>query len=201
MNERVYDHKEHGPCYTWKFLTDEIGIPENTLKSASNRGSKTKQVIKHPEDGRKRLVKHFPLNHIIKEKIEKVIGNVEEYISKQPIRDLVEIDYNAENFYRKTLMDRSVDRVNEFTEKYTREASWLNMLIKMQADKRLLKQLLNINFKELLNRTGEIIKSEKIPLPADQRNLEAKVKAYKEQGWECLISRKFGNKHAAKIGK
>lgn len=200
MNNWFYTHKEHGICLTFKALI-ECGVKEDTLYDASRKKYKSWTIIPHPEHGKLKLVVWSKLQDRYKEKIEKIIGNIHEYISKQPIRDLIELDFKAENYYRQALLEMNVDRLQEFTEKYTLAASYLNMLIKYQCDKPLLKQYLNIPFNELLKRTSEIIKSDNICLPSAKRKLEGKIKQYKEQGYDLLISKKFGNKQAAKRGK
>lgn len=200
MYDWFYKHKEKGLCLTFKAMIN-CGVSEDTISGASRRKSGTWEIIQHPEHGKKMLIVWSKLQDHYKEKVIKVIGDPFEYIAKQPIRDMVENDFRAEEYYRNKLLELNVSGLMEYVNKYTSAASWLNMLVKSKADKEFLRKTIGITNEKLIEQTCQIIKSDKIDLPASPRKLEAKIKLYKNDGYDCLIDWRFGNKLAAKIGK
>jgi hypothetical protein len=94
-----------------------------------------------------------------------------------------------------------VANVNDYVFKYTTAASWLNMLLKLNDDKKFIKKQLNLMLDDFFKHVCDIIKSDNIDLPSSYQRLRAKMTEYKESGYECLIDWRFGNKLSAKIGK
>lgn len=195
-----YNHPADGLCLTFKALVD-CGVDENTLWKASSRGSRTWAMIDHPEDGRRKLIVWENLHEKNRKAVTDVIGDPYEYVGKQPIRELVITDAKAEAFYRSKLIEMNVDRLNEYVIKYTRAASWLNMLVRVNGDKKLLKKQLNLSLDQFWKHVSDIIKAENIDLPATYQRLRNKMDEYKEKGYECLVDWRFGNKLSVKIGK
>jgi hypothetical protein len=216
MQDWFYQHSERGLCLTFKAMID-CGVPENTLFSASLRKSKAWAMIDHPEDKRKRLIVWNELASAhqakVHTKLRKITGckhddsehcacgDPANYIAKEPIRKLVQKDFKAEEFYRSKLIEMKVANVNDYVFKYTTAASWLNMLIKLNADKKFIKKQLNLSLEDFFSHVCDIIKTDNIDLPSSYQRLRTKMAEYQDKGYECLIDWRFGNKLSAKIGK
>lgn len=177
----------------------ESGIPENTIKSARQRNSW--HFIQHPDDRRKVLIGYEKLKEEYKQKVKVRFGDVYEYMAKMPIKALVEKDHKAEAFYMAYRFNGCQMLPVEHVKKYTIAASWLNMLVKFNKDKKQIKKLLNLTVDKFYEHVCEIIKTDSIALPGTYQRLVCKRQEYETEGYECLISGKFGNKAAAKIGK
>ncbi len=87
------------------------------------------------------------------------------------------------------------DKIKE----YTNAASWLNMLMNAQADKKLLKNTLGMNATAFWTKVGEIITADNIGLPANYIRLIDRIKQYKDKGYAALIHKQFGNTNAQKV--
>jgi hypothetical protein len=201
MKDWFYIHKENGLCLTWTAFTD-AGVPYKTLESASDRESKSWCMIDHPEQKRKKLIIWKNLANKYKKIItDEIKCDPLEYIAKQPIKDLLIIDFKAEDFYRRRLLCMKVSNLSFYVNKYTEAASWLNLVIRAEKDKLYLKEKLQLSFKQFKKEVRGIIEADKISLPVNERSFDNKINLYKEESYECLIDWKFGNKNSAKIGK
>ena len=186
-------------CLTWKAFKD-CGVSDNTLSSASDRGTQSWGMIDHPEKRRTKVIVWAKLGDRYRELIIKNIGDPLEYFSKQPIRELIIPDPRAEEYYRKKLISMKSSNLHEKVSKYTKAVSYINFLIKAENDKKWIKQVLNISFKQLKENVCSIIVSDNIALPKENRPLENKIKKFKEIGYDCILRRE-GNLNAKKIGK
>ena len=177
------------------------GVSENTIFQAKRRNSSSWNFINDPDDRRKVLIGYEKLSDNYKEQVQKRFGNPYDYIAKQPIRDLLQKDFNAEEFYLKHRYNGNTPLPIEHVYKYTNAASWLNLLLKLNTDKKFIKKTLNLSLDKFYETVCEIISQDKIDLPTSYRRLRAKMDEYKAEGYQCLIDWRFGNKLAAKIGK
>jgi hypothetical protein len=179
------------------------GVSENTIFQAKRRNSSSWNFTDDPDDRRKVLIGYEKLNDQYKELVQKTYGNPYDFIAKQPIRDLLQKDFKAEEFYRTRLTELKVDvlKLNQYVTQYTTAASWLNLLIKLNADKKFIKKTLNLSLDKFYESVCEIIEQDKIDLPSSYRRLRAKMDEYSKESYACLIDWRFGNKLAAKIGK
>ncbi len=191
------------------------GWKEDTIKKANLRNGCNWMMDKHPTDKRRPMVQYDCLVDAHKEKIQLWLrkknncqhnhsakcecGNPYEYMAKEPIRKLIEKDFKAESFY--TVFKLSEDRnlPLEFINKYTTAASFLNMLLRLNGDKKMIRNQLNLTLESFWQHVAEIIEADSIDLPASYKRLRLKMDEYKENGYPSLISGKFGNKQAAKI--
>lgn len=179
----------------------EAGVSEKTLKSASHRNSSSWNIIDDPADKRKVLIGYEDLRLNYKKQVQERYGDPYDYVAKTPIRNLVKPDFKAEEFFLQYRYDDNKVLPIEHRKKYTQAASFLNMLLSVYQNKKVLKKDLNISLGQFWEHVESIIITDKIDLPASSRRLRAKMDEYKERGYECLIDWRFGNKIAAKIGK
>lgn len=177
------------------------GWKEDSIKKANFRNGPFWQMVSDPSDRRKTLVQYEALRPKDKEKLTAQFGNPYEYIAKEPIRKMLQLDDAAERFYKDHRYDTDKELPFEHRVKYTTAASWLNLLIKLNEDKRIIKKELNLTLERFWSSVCEIIKADKIDLPFSYRRLLAKIDEYKESGYAILIDWRFGNKLSAKIGK
>ncbi len=177
-----------------------FGTPEYLAKEKS-RGAKWAVFIKDPVGKKSKvLIEYETLAEDKKEKVITRYGNPYDHFAKEPIKNLVSKDLAAHKFYveyeygddKKKLPIKNVDA-------YTNAASWLNMLVKAEADKKEIKQLLNLTITQFWVKVCEILTAEKIDLPSNIIRLRQKVDQYKTDGYPCLINKLFGKKNAKKV--
>lgn len=173
----------------------EVGISGNTIRNANLRNSPSWHIINDPQDKRRLLIGYEKLSKHNKEKVINRFGNPYDFIAKEPIRKLVTLDIEAEQFFR----DRNLPP--EHQTKYTKAASWLNMMVKLNDDKKFIKNELKLTLAEFWSNVCDIITSDKIDLPTSYQRLRQKMDEYKQKKYESLIDWRFGNKLSAKIGK
>lgn len=179
----------------------EAGVSENYLRKAKATGTRCWTFINDPSDNRKVLIEYEALRLNYKKMIQDRYGDPYDYVAKTPIRNLVKPDFKAEEFYLRFRFPNETVLDIEHREKYTMAAAWLNMLIQVNSNKKIIKQDLNISLGQFWDNVESLIITNKIDLPSSYRRLRAKMDEYKEQGYKSLIDSRFGNKIAAKIGK
>jgi hypothetical protein len=177
----------------------DCGVLEDTLKKAKNRKSPSWSFIDDPEDKRRVLIEYEKLGVSYKEKIKARFGNPYSYVAQQPIKNMVKWDAKAESFYLDYIYNGNKKLPKDHVDKYTKAASWLNMLKEATEDKRTLKNLLKLSIDQFYLHVMELIKTEKVDLPTSYRRLLAQRKKYEEAGYASLIDWRFGNNLAAKI--
>ena len=177
----------------------DCGFSDKYLWKAKSTGTKCWEFIDDPADRRKVLVGYEKMKDQYKEKVIKRFGNPYEFIAKMPIRKLVETDFKADAFYHQYRFEGDKMLPIEHITKYTKAASWLNMLVKLNDDKKYIKKQLNLSLDQFWLNVCEIIKADKIDLPSSYRRLRNKMAEYQESGYESLIDWRFGNSNAAKV--
>ena len=192
----------------------ECGVSERYLWKANSVGTKCWDFTNDPTDKRKVLVGYDALKDTYKQMVESRYGNPYEYAAKQPILDLVVNNWKANEWYRAYRFEGSKFLSMETVNKYTRGASWLDLVLKM--DNYQIKKLLNIPVIAYHNHVKDLIQTEKnrgaiegyagidvLPgvFPSSQQRLAALAAQYKAEGFDVLIDARFGNKNSAKLGK
>jgi hypothetical protein len=187
------------------FLTIEDAIEcgfskdANYINKEKSRGAKWATFIKDPQDNRKTLIEFESLAPNKKEKVLARYGNPYDKLSTEPIKNLVIKDLEAEKFYMQYRFDGDKSLPIKHVEAYTKAASWLNMLVKAEADKKELKKLLNLNITQFWVKVCEILSTDNIDLPSSIIRLRQKIDQYKESGYQTLIHKQFGYTNAKKV--
>ena len=208
----------------------ECGFVEARLREAKSRGTKCWHFIDDPDDRRRVLIGFEDLTEARKEMVEKRFGNPYDHVARNPILTLVanttcfkENEYFLKYRYMPLTGEDAemyaaggkalpIDRVN----KYTRAAKWLKMISKALKDKRIIKKELHLSVTDFFKHVTELVSLEKergktdgytgldvLPgdFPSSYQRLLAKVARYQHEGADNLVDARFGNKHAAKLGK
>lgn len=175
------------------------GISENTLNKASQRNSPSWTLIDDPADKRKVLIDYECLKDQYKQMIIARFGNPYEYLVKEPIKKMVAKDVEAEKYFLAYRYDDNKGLPDETIKAYTTVANWLNMLVQAEADKKQIKQLLNISITDFFVKVGEMIDADGIKLPSNIIRLRQRIDAYKKDSYKSIIHKNFGNQCAAKI--
>ncbi len=181
----------------------EAGISENTLKQAKKCDYKSWHFMDDPADNRRVLIGYEKLKPAYKEQVKKRFGDPYAYAAKNPLRDMVEPDHAAEAWFMAHRY-RGTDGYDKalpmpVVAKYTRQAAWLNMLLAVKRDERLVKKGLKLTMEAFYNQVQELNKHDGLELPTSYRRLLAKRDEYEAGGYAALVSWKFGNTQAAKV--
>lgn len=185
-------------------LTD-CGISTNTIWKASERKSASWDIITHPDDGRKILIGFEKLRQDYKEKVIARYGNPYEYIAKGPIRNMVVPDMAAELFYLSYRYDGDKKLPEERVRQYTREACWLNMLLRADDNMKEVRKAIGLRMEDFFKHVGELLTSEKeqskitAKFPTNYVNLKSRMRRYRADKYASLIADQYGNKSAAKV--
>jgi hypothetical protein len=175
------------------------GWKEDTIKKNNFRNGEFWMMIENPADKRRPLVKFSELRPKDKEKLTAHFGNPYEYIAKAPIKKLVVTDAKAETFYTHYKFDGNKSLPLDHIKNYVTAASWLNMIIKCNEDKKYIKKELNLSLAAFYENVKAIIEADKIELPSSYKRLREKMKEYQDTGYACLIDWRFGNTNGVKV--
>lgn len=171
------------------------------LRKAKSTGSKSIVFLDDPADNRKVLIEWDCLNEEKKRQFELRFGNPADYLAKEPIRKMVIRDLAAHKFYSEYRYDNCKMLPIDKVEEYTTAASWLNMLLKADENKREIKQQLSLTVTQFFVKVLEVIASDRIALPESYVRLRDKINQYKEQGYKLLIHKQYGNQNARKMSE
>lgn len=130
-------------------------------------------------------------------------GNPAEVLKEKPITEELVIDGDARDFYRDQILADGTRISREKIDEYTVNASVLNVLKKLIDERRSTRRAHGAkasDFWDSILATSENFRQ--YPghtLPAGKSQLQAKINAYKKQGYAALISGKLGNANSVKI--
>jgi dsDNA-binding SOS-regulon protein len=184
--------------------SEHLGIPNRTIESWNF-------TIKDPDDRRVTLIPFDRLADKYKDIVNKAFGgDVYAYHALEPIKNLVRKDYKAEEFFQnftfpdgRTLYSDIKGSERLYINRYTNDASWLNMISRINGNKQALKnELPKLTMESFWQSVCTLIAQEQnTDIPASERGIRRKLATYKEEGYPGLISKRFGNKNTSKIGK
>lgn len=175
------------------------GIDENTALTGKKRKSKIWETIKDPTDARMNLYKYEAMAPKYKAMVVEQFGDPYQHLRKQPIKDLVKENVKARTFFNTHTYNGNQSLSPEKVKAYTEAASWLDMIITCNDDKRFVKRELGMSIVDFYTAVKEIIIAESIALPAEYKRLREKMKRYQEEGFAALINGRFGLTNAKKV--
>lgn len=196
-------------CLLYDELVPQIIQTLDHYKKLKSRGN----IVVHGlgGNGRKVLIEYETMPAKYKGMVREIYGDPYQYASKQPILNSLVWDFEAQRFYTEYLLpngdklpasDRDLDgkpQIN-YVHRYTENATWLNMLIRLTTDKAALKRELNISVMSFWELATDMIKIKKVSLPANPKRLKEKIKMYQNGGYGSLVeTHKFGNDYSKKI--
>ena len=124
-----------------------IGDPDYLWKEKS-RGAKWGVFVANPDSDNELLLEYHSLSKKYKLKVLNFFGNPAGHLVKQSIRTMVAEDPAAEKFYHEFLYDNGKHLAHDIANSLAVAASWLNMVLQLEADKKQIKKLLNISITE-----------------------------------------------------
>lgn len=185
----------------WVEFSDFIAAGWKTaaLKMANHRNGPYWVMMADPMDRRRPLVQYETLRDEHKAKLITFFGDLYEACAVEPIKMMVKPDHKAEEFYLGYRFDTNKCLPADHVRKYAKAASWLNMLLMVDADKKVVKKTLNLDLATFYKHVCNIVERDNIDLPTSYKRLRSKMLEYQQLGYECLIDWRFGNKLAAKV--
>lgn len=163
-------------------------------------------------NGRRILIEYETLPPKYKAKVREIYGDPYQYASRQPILKSILPNTEARQYYDSYVLPNGDNLPNEdvdlkgnaqinYVKRYTRNAEWLDMLIRLTTDKRALKRELNVTLEDFWKSCSYLIKEDKVAsLASSRKRLNENIKKYKADGYEGLIdTSKFGNTRSKKV--
>lgn len=204
-------------CLEYDELVPVIIEKPDTYNKLRRRGNITVHGV--GGNGRKVLIEFESMPERYKVQVVEHYGDPYLYASKQPILDALIWDDEAYSYYSKYMLPNghqlpcSDNDLNgkpqiNYVDRYTTNATWLNMLGRMTADKRTLKQELNISIADFWQTTTDLIRIKEVAIPSNAKRLKAKLKEYLQTredhgshaAYDYLVeTHKFGNDHSKKV--
>ena len=172
-------------------------VPKGTYDAQVCRGN----IVVHGRggNGSKVLIEFDSLPLKYQDMWREKYGDPDEYMKKQPIQDKVVMDVRARDYYAKLSLPGNKRLSAKHIEKYTKAASWLNMLVRLTAEPQIIKVELGMNMEGFWKNVALLISTQGIALPKNRITLQRKIATYKEDGYACLIDGAFGNACRAKV--
>ncbi len=184
-------------CLTYDELVPVI-MPKGTYDSCKSRGNIT--IHGRGGNGREVLVEYESLPFKYKKAVQDQYGNPYEFMAKQPILDMIQMDHKAQEFYTGYVLPNSMKLPEEYIQKYTQGASWLNTIGLLTTDKRALKESLNVPVGAFWELITDLIRVKKVALPTSYKRLNEKLKQYKAESYSALVEAwRFGNDNSKKV--
>jgi hypothetical protein len=177
----------------------DCGVSEGYLRKAKSTGTKCWEFMDDPADNRKVLIGYDSLKDKYKEMVQRRYGNPYEAMAKEPIRRQVVTDHKAEEYFLTYKHEGGTSLPMEHVKKYAKAAAWLNMLNRLNADKKYIKKELKLTLDKFYMHVCELIKIDRVDLPTSYQRLRNKMADYDEKGYSSLIDWRFGNNLAAKV--
>lgn len=167
-------------------------VPRRTILSWDN--------VKDPADKRKILIRYDKLKEKYQTIIIKKFGDPYLYCHNQLIKQYLRIDAKAIDFYTNYRTSDNNALPSDRIKQYTTCANWLNLLIELDNNWSTCKKFLGMSAKpELYDAVIKIFEAEVVDLPKAYTRLKEKIRVYQSTGYDCIVSKKFGNTNSAKV--
>jgi hypothetical protein len=173
------------------------GIPLGTVKAALSRNATGWLWILDPDDSRKVLIEYASLKPQYKEAIQLKFGDPYAYASAAIIKQQLSTPQEDYQFIHDYKIPDGNNLPLDKQAEYLSACSYLYLL--STASCRAIRTVGFASVRDFYRFVIQLITNEKIALPTAYSRLKAKVRAYKEQGAACVISRKFCNDNSKKV--
>lgn len=149
------------------------------------------------------LIEYATMPERFRIRYEEKYGKPEEILKEQSVIDILLRDDKARNFYASHVLSNGETLPDTKIEEYTNNASVLNEVLRILKDRKALRKALGHSsqnvWQTVISTVEAFRESPGHTLPTNPTRLKQKVKEYEEQGYDCLISKKFGNENTLKI--
>ncbi|MEB0299585.1 hypothetical protein [Mucilaginibacter sp. 5C4] len=170
---------------------EACGVPRRTILSWD--------AIKDPSDKRKTLIQYEDLKSKYQDMIIKRFGDPYTYYHNQIIKQYLRTDTKAMDYFTAYRKD-AIALPNDTIKEYVTCANWLNLLIELDNNWSKCKKVLCMDKKpELYDAIARIFEADVIKLPKVYVPLKRKIAEYKDLGYECIVSGKWGNTNSKKV--
>ena len=187
-------------CITYEELTNGI-VTESNYRNLTNRKKIT--VVRRACYGTPALIDFESLPTNIREACIRKYGNPKDHVKKSTLRDFIEIDPKAEQFFANYKLADGRFLPVDIQEEYCNNAKVLKAIHIVVNDRMALRRALQGSTRNVWNDITEAtaLLKEHVnhTLPDCTRRLKEKVIEFNKQGYEYLISKKFMNKNSAKV--
>ncbi|WP_295715653.1 Mu transposase C-terminal domain-containing protein [Mucilaginibacter sp.] len=190
-------------------LTFEEFVPEFMTKPNYDKARSRGRIVVYGRGGNGSgvYIDYEALPGDYKKAVVEKYGDPYKYIVKQPLTEWVNINWNkkAFDFYNNTnnkgyKLPSGLNLPEEYRDKYTKAATYLDGINHYTTDKLALKRDFNINMVSFWEIVADVIKAENVALPTNQKRLRERVNAYKTGGFEVLIEAfRFANDNSKKV--
>lgn len=198
-------------CVTYDELTSaQEGEPvmhKEALKSVIRR-DKSIRVTRAGGLGTCARIDYYKLRECYRQRFEERYGDPRELLRKAMLQERIKlrIDAQARQFFEHYTYEKGGQRVNlpkETIREYTINASVLNRIMEITDDTRMYRKALNGPDQSLEQTIGEAYEEMRYAyghtLPRSIRGLQAKMRVYRREGYQALLSGKIGNSNTTVI--
>lgn len=184
-------------------LTYHELVPDVMSKDVYDWNCRSGKLVRTSRGGNGRVVEveFESLPEKYKERVIVRYGNPYEYAGKTVIKQYLTVDYKAVKYFNDYRFDEDSKLPEDYIKSCIEAAQWLNMIIHFTGKdwQKNLKPI-GLSKEEFWGIVCGLIEKDGIDLPASYSRLTRKVKEYQDgPNYDCLISKKFGNKNTEKI--
>ena len=167
--------------------------------------AKSMQPIRRACKGRAALYDFKALPAEVRMAYEKKYGNPDKLVESTFFDDMMEPDMKANKYFHEYTLADGRPLPNEARIEYIRNAQVLNTIVKALSKQSMVQRVLNAVRKgtqrELLQYVIDNRAQLGHTLPDSVDRLAKKVSQYKQEGYSCLVSKKFGNQNGRLVGE
>lgn len=198
-------------CVTYDELISihdgEQVMSRNTLDSLIRR-NKSLRVTRAGGLGTCARIDYYKLRACYRERFEQKYGDPKEEIEKAQMRERIKLamDRDARSFFERFTYEKGSRKATlpaELVKEYTINASVLNRLIEITNDTNAYRKACNGPAQSLGDTIGKTYEEMRHAyghtLPGSMRRLQMKIREYRRDGYEALLSRKIGNMNTTVI--
>lgn len=149
------------------------------------------------------LIEYATMPARFRERYEAKYGKPEDILKEQSVTDILLRDDKAFNFYASHVLPTGECLPDSKIDEYTMNASVLNEVVKILNDRTALRKALGHSpqnvWQTIVATVDGFRENPGHTLPSNPARLKQKIKEYRDGGYACLISGKFGNENTLKI--
>jgi hypothetical protein len=148
------------------------------------------------------MVEFGSLDRKDKDKVIEQYGDPRAYIATQPLKDMLKMDVEAQHFYATYTYKNGQTVDLEKQVKWIRSVQWLNVIVKVMANKKSAKEIWGVTITELWDNIAFVVKNDEVEhdLPGYVNRLKGVYREYLADGYKALVDEwRYGNDYARKV--